>query len=198
MNYDDVDDGEPQDSPPSSDGSMDEFESDEVSWGFEASASREFDAEYDRVTPTESDGRSGERTTFNPKDVSAEDRGKWERLRKWNDGVGDPERSVHNLSANQRRDAKVFASSLGFSSTMKSRLLHVVEACPPKEVNRRASWEAVCLSVLTLVANEWSRAIRQEDEYETLRESLGVERSTVRRLRQDVRDHEGYQNVGDR
>lgn len=138
---------------------------------------------HDHTAHIPNDGRSKTRTTFNPKESN--NRQKWEKLAKINDGMLDKDRKQNNRKANQQRDIELFSSQLNLK---KNQVESVKYHFKKIDINK-GGWkhEAIILALITLIVNKDQRRIRSEKQYNTLRKSLNITRKTIRNIRRKYR-----------
>jgi len=157
-----------------------------------------FDDREDEKAVIENDGRSENDTFFYGEDADFADpvakdgpnshmpRG--ERLAKYNDGwrINDGQRAPRNRKADRKRFIWMICSQLEVDATQRARIEHVVENIPLGEMGWYSS-EKVILSVLSMVANEHGRWIRDEDGFRQIVVDLGMGLADVRNCRNLVR-----------
>lgn len=142
---------------------------------------------YDWTAPTENDGRSDTVTGFDPSDTSSDriyrhgefvDR--WRHLNSVNEhGYGDNEK--RNTHADAHRDLAVVADTLELTRLQRERAHTRLMAIDDFRIG--ASSEAIVLAVATLAANVDDVRIRSHDEFDELRQALGVTRRQIRNVR---------------
>jgi len=140
--------------------------------------------EYDSEAPQSHDGRAETRTKFYPEEGS--DNIDYEWLAKLNDGLyrgNDKHRENH---AERRRDMEIFCSATNLKEYKMERCKYLLQKV--ENGKRHESNEVLILSIISLVANENERMIRQEDTFQELCESCNVTRSQIRNSREKLRD----------
>lgn len=146
----------------------------------------EWEDRVERDAPVEHDGRAETRTGFDPRE--SKNAKKWRRLnwRQDNPQEGDTPRL---LKARKDRKTKTLSSKLELTPHQVERSLYVIE-----DVGRldrgfaHYSLETILLSVISLVANEDGRWIRDEAMFKRLCRETDTSLADVRNCRQIVRD----------
>ena len=158
--------------------------------GFGAGSNNEIDDMIDDAGIIENDGRSQTRTTFLAGEASyaSEKRyNQYKRLAKVNDGMWDSNRGADNFKADMRRMAKTFCSQLELNSRQQERTLWVMKNLSVNSFGHYST-EKVIMAVISLVANEDRRLIRDEPEYRELVSAVGMTMDEVKRVRIMVRE----------
>lgn len=143
-----------------------------------------WDHEIDENAPQEHDGRASTRTGFDPRE--SDDPRKWRRLGAYQDGVWNPDRDQQNNAADQRRFVSMFSSQLGLSNYQKERCLKISADLNFAHMAHYPT-ETVVLSIISLVANEDGRWIRDEHQFHVLVRDVGATMKDIRSCRQLVR-----------
>lgn len=145
----------------------------------------EWEDRVERDAPVEHDGRAETRTGFDPRE--ADDSHRWQRLNRLHDGKGSGKTGINR--ANRKRKARTLSSKLELTPHQVERSLYVIE-----DVGRldrgfaHYSLETILLSVISLVANEDGRWIRDEAMFKRLCRETDTSLADVRNCRQIVRD----------
>lgn len=149
-------------------------------------AGSDYDQEIDEQAPQDHDGRAETRTGFNPREAPSGERDKWRRLNTINDGWPRDSES-QNTAAEQRRWAQTFSEALGMTPFQKERVEYVVEGLNMGHMAHYSS-TMVVLAIVSLVANEDDRWIRDEEGFRDMMEDVGVTMHEIKRIRLLVRD----------
>jgi len=158
--------------------------------GFGAGANKELDDMIDDAGIINNDGRSNTRTTFLAGEASYDSErryNQYKRLAKVNDGMWDSNRAADNFKADMRRITKTFCSQVELNSRQQERVQWVMD---DMDINSFGSYstEKVLLGVMSLVANEDRRLLRDEDSFRGLVVSVEMTMDEVKRVRQLIRD----------
>jgi len=145
-----------------------------------------FQKEYDVAAPRSHDGRALTRTKFYPSESSDNSEINYTRLAKLNDGMYSEKRDDRKREAQRLRDLDAFCSTLNITQTDKERCLYLHNQV--EDIRRHETDEVLLLAIITLVANENERMIRQEDMFNDICESCSVTRSQIRNSRDKLRD----------
>jgi len=151
---------------------------------------------YDHSAPTSHDNRAKTRTTFFANEASndvddvhpAEMKVDYDYLAKLNDGLHDNERKSRKRKAEKKRDLEIFADRAKLTPVQTQDVFYLVESID--DLGSFHSEEVFLLAAITMVANIHGRRIRKEYDYDDLRESCNVNRKTIRKARQKIRDTE--------
>lgn len=143
-----------------------------------------WDHEIDENAPQEHDGRARTRTGFDPRE--ANDSHLFRRLALWQDGMWANERSTRNNMADKKRWVSGFSSQLELTPYQQERVLYVAEDVDMSHMAHYKT-EVVVLAIISLVANEDGRWIRDEKEFKQLVKSVGASARDVRSCRLLVR-----------
>lgn len=132
--------------------------------------------------PQDHDGRADTRTGFNPKD--ADKPKKYERLIPWQEDRWDHER--RDRKSDNTRWVSMFCSKLDMTPYQTDRCGAAMEDL---DMSHMAHYnvETVVLSIISLVANEDDRWIRDEDGFRTIMTDVGASLKDVRKCRQLIR-----------
>lgn len=141
----------------------------------------------DQEAIVENDGRSNTRTFFYPEDAeyeTQEQATKFRRLIRWQDGEGHPSesRAAANFKADMERTAKTFCSQCEFTPYQTERVLHVMDDLDVNSYGHYST-EKVILAVMSLVANEDRRHLRDEELFRGLVGDVGMTMEQVRTVR---------------
>ena len=154
-----------------------------------AGSGSELDDLIDTNAIIDADGRSKSKTFFYPDDVDgvSDQRIKqYKRMLRWNEGEGESDRSARSFKADQRRSVQTLCNQSNLNDYQRDRVLAIM-----KELNINSfgqfSTEHVALGVMTLVANEDRRMLRDEDEFRRVMKSVGASLNDVRTIRWMVR-----------
>lgn len=147
----------------------------------------DFHTEWDHTIdqgPQEHDGRATTRTGFNPYD--SDDPEKFKRLLEWQEDRWDPDHHTQQRYAGARRDMKTFTSQLGMTKYQTERCVEILESVNTKHM-AHYTVEIVSLAIISLVANEDNRWIRDEAKFRKLMLDLGATLRDVRKCRRLVK-----------
>lgn len=143
---------------------------------------------------SESDGRSQSRTWFNAeedyKGDKLDDPEKWRRLSQVNNGQLHESKYVERRrDAETLRDLDIVASRFEITEYQKNRCEHIIESLD--DIGETWPWDriVVVFALVTLVVNEDYRHIQNEDMYNDLIEDMEVSRSSIHKIRDELRDH---------
>jgi len=139
--------------------------------------------EFDETAPQSHDGRARTRTKFYPEEGS--DNIDYERLAILNDGLHSENRKQRYYDAERRRDMDIFCSTLNLHENDKERCQYLLQKID--DVRTHKSGEVAILAIISLVANENERMIRQEETFQELCDSCNVTRSQIRNSRKKLR-----------
>jgi len=139
---------------------------------------------YDATAPTENDGRSKTVTKFNAEEGF--DGRNYERLGKINDGMYSDDLDVRVKRADVRRDIDIFTDRVDFSPLEQKRAHQLLRRI--EDIRRFQRDEVLVLSIITMVANENNRRIRENKTFETLRDTCNVKKSEIRAARSKLRE----------
>lgn len=158
--------------------------------GFGAGSNQELDDMIDDAGIINNDGRSNTRTTFLVGDASYESKKRYKqykRLAKVNDGMWNSNRAADNFKADMRRITKTFCSQVDMRERQQERVQWVMD---DMDINSFGSYstEKVLLGVMSLVANEDRRLLRDEEQFHDLVLAVDMTMDEVKRVRQLIRD----------
>lgn len=154
--------------------------------GSGAGASSDIDELIDDNAVIEHDGRARTRTFYYPDEAPERSQRRFSRMLRWQEGEGAPERDIRNNEADLRRWVSTFCKRLGFGDYQTSRVEYIAEKINMKHM-AHYSTEEVILGIITIVANEDNRFIRDEQAFKDLVEDLGSDMYTIKRVRGLVR-----------
>jgi len=150
---------------------------------------------YHQDGPTEHDGRSQTHTTFYPSQASNQPHRDWESMSNLQDGqYAGGQSDMRGRHADQERDLDIFMEEVNLRPQEKFYAknllakLHRIERDRDGNGSFYTNGEALLLAVLTFAANNNDRRLRPVDEYQDLRESLNVEKKSVRTERKHIRE----------
>jgi len=138
---------------------------------------------YDATAPTEHDGRSDTKTTFNP--TEGNDTVDYEHLREVNDGLYPDDNAAGRKVANLHRDLDIFTDVCTMDDVAQQRCEQLLERV--EDGRRFQRDEVLLLATITFVANENQRRIRSEECFQSLRKTCNVQKSEIRRAREKLR-----------
>lgn len=146
----------------------------------------------DQEAIIENDGRSNTRTFFYPEDAEYDSKQKekqYKRLIRWQDGERHPteSRAAANFKADMRRTAETFCSQCGFTTHQTDRVAYIMEKLNVNSYGHYST-EKVILAVMSLVANEDKRLLRDEPIFRDLAEQVGMSMEQVRTVRRMTRE----------
>lgn len=140
------------------------------------------------------DGRARTRTTFWPSDApttgplrSDGKRTSWTRLAKWNDGMWTTGREARNNAANQQRWVKIACTQLELSAQQQQRVARITDELDMSHMANYPS-EVVILTIVSLVANEGGRFIRDEKKFREFTLALDTTLKDIRSCRRLVKE----------
>lgn len=143
-------------------------------------------AENDAQVPDEHDGRSGKATGFNPRDAPPDKVDYYERLSDWNERRWQTVKNDRRR-ADARRAAKTYMGRFEPPVRNQERVIHLIDKLDDLEMGP-IPYEITVLAIITLVANERGRWIRDERMFNQLLIDLDGSRKGIRKARQVVRD----------
>lgn len=149
-------------------------------------AAEQIDDKIDENAVIENDGRSRTRTFYYPGEAPARARRRYRRMLRWQEGEGSPDRDVRNKTADRERWVDTFCSNLDMTPYQQRRVKFVCNGLNMKHM-AHYSTEKVILAVISLVANEDARFIRDEEGYRDLLRAVGSDLSEVKSIRDLVR-----------
>ncbi len=137
----------------------------------------------------EHDGRSTARTFYYVEEAPEHKRKQFKRMLQHQEDMYHPSRSRAgaNFRADMERTAKTFCSQCELNSYQTERVLHVMDDLDVNSYGHYST-EKVILAVISLVANEDQRLIRDEPEYRDLVEQVGMTLEEVRKVRLMTRE----------
>lgn len=147
-------------------------------------AATQVDEEIDRTAPQDNDGRSQTRTGFNP--YESPDPSKWQRLNQLNDGWRSPERKDQNRYADRKRYVDTFCDQLDMTPYQRDRVWEIARSIDMSRMGRYSSQQTI-LAIVTIVANEDRRMIRDEYMFHHLVRRTDLSMDEIRTLRQMVK-----------
>ena len=138
------------------------------------------------------DGRSDTRTFFyvDDRDVeyaSKKQRDMYQRLIRHQEGIGDPERSIHNYKADRRRMIHTFTNQCELSRHQSERVQEIIDSISINTFGHYST-ESVIVAAISLAANEEGRVVRDEDTFIELTKAIGMDYNKLRRVRQLIRE----------
>lgn len=177
-------------SPPSAqrvDISVDSFDMSHIfDTGSGSGASNDVDELIDENAIIENDGRSMTRTFYYPSEAPERTRKRFSRMLRWQEGEGDSQRDVENRAADRRRTVETFCGHLEMTTHHRRRVQHIADSINMSHMAHYSSQEVI-LGIITIVANEDNRFIRDEDAFKSLVDDVGSDMYTVKRIRGLVR-----------
>lgn len=147
-------------------------------------AGSDYDEEIDQNAPQDHDGRAETRTGFNPRESPDEE--KWRRLNTLNDDGRHPLRAVQNRAADRGRYVQTLCAALDMSPYHKERVQYIVDGLNMSHMAHYNS-QMVVLAIISLVANEDGRWIREEEMFRNLMEDVDVTLRQLKKIRALVR-----------
>lgn len=152
-------------------------------------AASDVDGLIDASAVIETDGRSETWTFFYPEEASDEQR--FETLREWQTGMYDTERDTKNKAADRDRWIDAFCGQVEVAGHLKERVGLV---CSSLDLSHMGpySTEKVILAIISLVANENDRFIRNEARYKELVASQASDLGEIRSVRNLVKRKSDY------
>lgn len=149
--------------------------------------------QHSRVHPND---WSTSRTTFYVSDAPAEKRRKYEDLKSANDGFGEKDRRGTIRDAKVLKDTYSFCVMCDLNDDLRNRVVEIVTS---SDISSRSyggkQYEKIVLSVMSLVVDEsidtedgFDRRLIFDDTFIDLMDSIGMDRSELRTVRQMVRD----------
>lgn len=151
--------------------------------------------ESDADVPIDHDGRSPARTGFYPEggdynDESLDNVEKWKRLDQLNHGqLHDSDYPPRRRDAETLRDLDIVASRFEITEHQKERCEHIISSID--DIGETWPWDriVVVFALVTLVVNEDNRHVQTESMYGDFIEDMGVNRKSVHKVRDDLRDY---------
>lgn len=134
----------------------------------------------------EHDGRASTRTFFYVAEAAERSKRQFERMIRLQEGEGDPQRDVENRAADRRRTVDGFCSQLDMSDYHKERVEHVVGGLNMSHMAHYSS-PKVILAIISLIANEDDRFIRDEETFRDLMTDVGTSLDELKNIRELVR-----------
>jgi hypothetical protein len=150
-------------------------------------AASSLDELIDKNAIIENDGRSDTRTFYYVQDVDEDERKRFSRMLKWQDGVGDKNRRSANAAADKRRWIDAFGTQLGCTPLQKETAKQITASMNFKYFGNYSS-EKVILGIISLVCERDERFIRHEPAFQRLMESVELDQSGLRTCRRMVRE----------
>lgn len=148
------------------------------------------DVMIDHQAIIDNDGRSDTRTFFYPEDAtytSKERKDQYERLIRYQDGVGDPKRSIANSEADRQRLIDILTTQSALTPFQQERTRSIIDSLESLRFGVYST-EMVILGAITLAANEDGRAIRDEPQFIELTTDVGMDQMQLRRVRKKLRN----------
>lgn len=148
-------------------------------------ASQQLDDMIDQNAIIEHDGRAQTRTFFRPDEAPKETRQQYKRLIGWQE---DKWSGMKNAQRKADRDRTVssFRTSLDMNSYHEERITHIMEDLKMSHMAHYSS-QKVILAIISLVANEENRFIREEDGFRSLMLEVGSDLDEIKKIRKLIR-----------
>jgi hypothetical protein len=147
-------------------------------------AASSLDELIDQNAIIENDGRSNTRTFFYP--FEADDESTYSRLIRWQDGEGSPSRKEDNRGADRKRWVETFGAQLSLTDFQIERTKHVLDTLPLAHMAHYSTEKVIC-AIISLVADEDGRFIRDELAYKRLVDDIDSGPAEVRSIRELVK-----------
>jgi len=128
------------------------------------------------------DGRANTNTFFYAWEAPEEKEYQFSRMLRWNEGEGSPDRSINNRQADRNRYVDTVCGQLDMSDYHKERVKHLCGSVNMSHMGPRSSQETI-LSVVTIVANEDNRFVRDEELFRDLVTAIDSSLDTIKKLR---------------
>lgn len=159
------------------------------------SGSRSEHEDRDDDGAREHDGRSKTRTGFDAREVRDDDiierfgetYRRWEWLNHLHEGQQSRGYESNRRRADARRAAKTYMSRLELTEPQRERVLGILSGLETLNFGDKP-YELTVLSLITLVANEDGRWIRDERDYRQILKNLDGSPQGIRKLRTELRD----------
>lgn len=145
-------------------------------------AASNIDERIDQNAIIENDGRSDTNTFFYPNEAAPTRRQQFKRLIEYQDGMYKDERKAETQQADMRRWVSTICSKLDMSSYHTGRVEHICSGLNMKHM-AHYSTEKVIIAVISLVANEDDRFIRDERVFRNLMGEVGTTLEELRKVR---------------
>lgn len=149
-------------------------------------ASSDIDELIDENAIIEHDGRAETRTFYYPSEAPETKQHRFTRMLRWQEGERSPERDIKNNAADLRRWVSIFCTTVELGDYQTERTESIAEGLNMKHM-AHYSTEEVILGIMSLVANEDGRFVRDESEFKQLVISIGSDMYTVKKVRSLVR-----------
>jgi hypothetical protein len=150
-------------------------------------ASAKIDELIDKNAVIEHDGRAPTRTFFYTTEAPEGKKEQFKRMYRHQEGVGDPQRDVANRASDRRRTIQTICARLGMKQYHRDRIQLIVDSINMSHMAHYSSQEVI-LGIITIVANEDGRFIRDEQAFKDLVDDVGSDMYTIKRVRGLVRD----------
>lgn len=151
-----------------------------------AGAASDIDELIDQNAIVEHDGRAETRTFYYPSEAPEGRRRRMARMLRWQEGERAPERDAQNKEADRFRWVDTFTSELEMTDLQQERVQLVVDEVNMKHMANYSA-EKVILGIITLVANEDDRWIREEDGFRGLMTDLDSDLDEIKSIRKLIR-----------
>lgn len=148
----------------------------------------------ENTTATDNDWSSAQ-TTFYYDDAPSHTRSKYYRLKEWNDGKGEENRTSDNFSTMVELDIRAFSNISELTDYQTKRVIYIIQNTDISSNNFVKSYEKLILAVISLVVDDHikteeaidNRAIYREG-FAELMESCDLDNHELRRVRQQIRE----------
>ena len=133
-------------------------------------------------------------TTFRVSEAPNDDHRDWKSMNDVQDGKYADDNNTRKVHADQTHDLEIFMENVKLRPQEKFyaknllKKLHRIERDRDGNGSFYGNGDALLLAVLTFAANHHDRRIRQKNSFKDLRNSLNVERESVRTERQHIRE----------
>lgn len=152
-----------------------------------AGASSQIDDIIDDGAVIENDGRSKTRTFYYADEAPSDKQHQFARMLRWQDGEGDSDRAVRNRAADRRRTVDTFCAHVGMGTEQRERVQYVTDGLNMSHMGPYSS-DDVILAIITLIANERGRFIRDETVFRGLLEDVGLDLNDIKNVRGLIRE----------
>lgn len=158
-----------------------------------SAAASEIEEVIDEDAIIEHDGRASTRTFFRPADASEEKREQFERLIGWQEDKWSGMKNAQR-AADRMRTIGNYCGHLDIAESARKRITVIEESVDMSRMSYYSS-DQVILGIVSLVANERGRFIRDEDDYRELLTNVDIDLDDIKTIRSMVKDQsEQYGN----
>lgn len=149
-------------------------------------SARQLDAEMDQMAIVEHDGRASTRTFFYPEQAPEHQQSQYRRLIRYQEDAWSGMKNQQR-AADRKRTAENFCGFLGMTPYQKERVKKVTESFSMQTMAYFSS-PKVILGIISLVANEDNRWIRDEEVFRELMHNTDTTLEELKTIRRMVRE----------